>query len=326
MARPRKTNAHLPASVYLRSGVYWYVKKGKWHRLGVDLAASLAAYARLVDAPAGMMPSLIEDAWPTVSRDRRGKLLAASTLAQYRRAADELKELFKHYDPQSVTTGDVQVMMDTYRQIPAVANRMLVVLKKVFKHATKRQLVPVNPVIGADRWAQTPRDRLITPAEYRAIYEACTPRTQVIVELCARTGQRIGDVLAIKRSQLRPEGIAFAQQKTGARLVVEWTPELKAAVDRAKRLSPNPFSPQLFITRNGKVPNYQNVWRSFKAAARKAGVQNVTPHDLRAFAATTLDIEGGNAQAMLGHKDRRTTEIYLRSKVVPLVSGPRKVG
>lgn len=312
--------------MYLRNGVYWYVKKGKWHRLGTDLAASLAAYARLVDAPAGTMPSLIDEAWTTISRNRRGQLLSASTLKQYRRAADELKELFRHYEPQAVTTGDVQVMMDTYREIPGVANRMLVVLKKVFKHATKRQLVPVNPVIGADRWAQTPRDRLITPAEYRAIYAACTPRTQVIVELCARTGQRIGDVISLHRSQLRPEGIAFSQQKTGARLVVEWTPELRAAVERAKRLSPNPFSPILFVTRNGRQPAYQNIWRSFKAAARKAGAPDVTPHDLRAFAATTLDAEGGSAQAMLGHKDRRTTEIYLRSKVVPVVSGPRKVG
>ena len=49
MNRPRKKDRHLPACVFQRHGAIWYVKRGKWTRLGPtsDLAGALAEYARI---------------------------------------------------------------------------------------------------------------------------------------------------------------------------------------------------------------------------------------------------------------------------------------
>ena len=45
MARPRKHNRDLPVRCYRRHGAIYYVSPdGKWHRLGTDLEAALAAY------------------------------------------------------------------------------------------------------------------------------------------------------------------------------------------------------------------------------------------------------------------------------------------
>jgi integrase len=53
-------------------------------------------------------------------------------------------------------------------------------------------------------------------------------------------------------------------------------------------------------------------------------VRGVTIHDIRATAATRAQAEGLPAQALMGHKSARTTEIYLRDKAVPVVRGPKK--
>ncbi len=80
----------------------------------------------------------------------------------------------------------------------------------------------------------------------------------------------------------------------------------------------------LLAGRGGRLRAHTNVWRSFKAAAKKAGVENVTLHDLRAMSGTEADRQGKDPTALLGHTDRRTTEIYLRDKTPKVVAGPRK--
>ncbi|WP_027330866.1 hypothetical protein [Marinimicrobium agarilyticum] len=46
-------------------------------------------------------------------------------------------------------------------------------------------------------------------------------------------GQRRVDLLSLKHSQLSAEGIGIQQSKTGKRLLIEWSPDLKEAINRA---------------------------------------------------------------------------------------------
>lgn len=323
--RPRKHDRHLPACVYQRGGSYYYVKRGKWRLIGRDLASALHEYARIVAQPTEGMPAIIEAALPAITSGK-----SESTQTQYRSAARKLQETLAEFRPGQVRHGDVVQLLDAYAHTPAVANRLLVVLRLVFRWALDRGLVAADPCVSVKRLRQPTRDRLLTPGEYEAIRSQATPRLQVIMDLCYLTGQRIGDVLAIKRADLAEAGIHFTQQKTGKRLVVAWTPELRDAVTRAKALTGNLSPMTLFYTRGGGTPNHQNVWRAFKSAAKKAGVRNVTLHDLRAMAGTDADAQGLDATALLGHTDRRTTQIYLRDKSPKVVSGPatrpRKAG
>jgi integrase len=174
-------------------------------------------------------------------------------------------------------------------------------------------------------WYSAPGgDRLITPAEYKAIHAKLSPRNQCVMDLCFLTGQRVGDILSLKRAQLQADGIHFVQQKTGAKLIVGWTPELREVVARAKTLTGTVVRQTLLSSRDGGPPQYSHVWRAFNAAATAAGVADFRIHDLRALAATTADAEGISAQKLLGHKSARTTESYLRDKRVPVVKGPRQ--
>lgn len=323
--RPRKHDRHLPACVYLRSGSYYYVKQGKWLLIGRDLASALHEYARIVAQPTEGMPAIIEAALPAITSGK-----SESTQAQYRSAARRLQDALAEFRPEQVRHGDVVQLLDAYAHMPAVANRLLVVLRLVFRWALDRGLVAADPCVSVKRLRQPTRDRLLTAGEYEAIRSQAPARLQIIMDLAYLTGQRIGDVLAIRRADLGDEGIAFTQQKTGKRLIVGWTPELRDAVARAKALTGNLSPMTLFYARGGATPKHQNVWRAFKASAERAGVRDVTLHDLRAMAGTDADAQGLDATALLGHTDRRTTQSYLRDKRPKVVAGPavrpRKAG
>lgn len=315
--RPRKTDRHLPPCVYYRHGAYYLVKRGKWTRLADDYHASLIVYARIVAQPADGMVRLIDEMLPRILKGK-----SASTVAQYTIAAARLRSILAEFRPDQVRPADVVQIRRSFADTPAVANRTVTVLRLVFDQALEDQLVESNPCAGV-RPIQIPaRDRLLTWAEFDAIQSKASERLRIMMELCYLTGQRIGDVLAIKRADLGDNGIAFRQQKTGKRLIVAWTSELRTAVDRAKALTPGFVPLTLFYGKAGKPPAYKNVWRQWRNACEAAGVENANIHDLRAMSGTHAEQQGEDPTALLGHTDRRTTQRYLRDRSPRVVSGP----
>lgn len=318
--RPKQKDRHLPNCVYEKHGAFYYVKKGKWRLIGHTLHAALEEYARIVSAPDDGLSALIDKALPNITAK-----ISDSTRKQYTFCARRLQAIFAEFRADQVRHGDIVQMLDAFSMQPAVGNRLLTVLKLTYQWAMDRQLVESNPCLSVKRLKQGTRDRLISATEYAAVYEHCNPWMRDIMDLCYLTGQRIGDVLAIERRHLTDEGIYFAQQKTGKRLVVGWTQELRAVVDRAKAAPTNISAIQYLLAgRGGKIRAHTNVWTAFKLAAKKAGVQNITLHDLRAMSGTAADNQGSDATALLGHSDRRTTKIYLRDRTPKVVIGPHK--
>lgn len=320
--RPRKKDRHLPACVYQRHGAFYYVHKGKWTRLGEDLHTALLEYASIVAVPENGFPALVDKALPHITRD-----VSDSTARIYRRCAGILKETFAEFRPEQVTHGAIVQMQDMWRERAATGNHLLTTLKLIFQWAMDREIVVANPTLSVKRLPTGQRDRLITWAEYQAIYAKAPDWVQVIMDLCYLTGQRIGDVLKIEYGHLLDDGIFFEQEKTGKKLIVAWTPELRAVAERARKLKYSVKSAKYLLSgRSGTKRERQNVWRYYKAAARAAGVPDVTLHDLRAMSGTEADREGKNATELLGHTDAHTTRIYLRDKAPKQVSGPSKPG
>ena len=76
-----------------------------------------------------------------------------------------------------------------------------------------------------------------------------------------------------------------------------------------------PKGSELFLGRRGEALTRQHLWRLLKGYAVKAGMDpdGVSPHVLRHAFATHLLDHGADlraVQAMLGHADISTTQIY----------------
>lgn len=318
--RPRKTDLHLPPCVYRRHGQYYHVAAGKWHPLGPDLPAALAAYARRVAAarPAsGNFGKLVQEAmglaYPRVSK---------STAAQYAVAAQILAESFQEFEPEQVRPVHVKAFLRAMRDRAAMANRCLSVLRQVFDYALDLELVEDNPARAVERLPQKARDRLVTPAEYAAIHACAPPRLQLVMDLCFLTAQRIGDVLSIRHEHIREDGsIEFRQQKTGQKIVVH-NPELPAVIARARTLRGKVTSVWLVQGRQGKRADYRSVKDQWDRACERAGVADAHLHDLRAMSATAARAQGKNPTALAGHRSASTTVRYLRDKAPIEAEGP----
>jgi integrase len=319
LPRRRQSASLLPPCVYFKHGAHWLVKKGKWSRLGVTLAEALEAYARIVEVRKGSMPELIERVFAYHCRDK-----AKSTIDQYRHAADRLKEIFKAADPGQVKSKHVAAVKVSLAETPNMANRITSFLRTVFAYAVEWQIVDSNPCIGVKRHAERKRTRLIDDAEWRAIHAHAGHRLKVIMELQYLTGQRITDVLKIRRSQITDEGVAFEQQKTGEKLVVRWSRHLRAAVAAAEALSAGkPPALTLLRGRYNGPPDYRSVLKQWNDACKAAGVEDARLNDGRAKSATAANAQGLSAQALLGHTTPQHTDRYIRDRAGHEARGPK---
>ncbi|WP_017941677.1 tyrosine-type recombinase/integrase [Thioalkalivibrio sp. ALE6] len=308
--RPRKNNRHLPPCVYEKHGAFWYVKKGKWTRLGNDLHAALVEYARLSAAQGSGMPALIDRAWPEITRD-----LKPSTVKQYRYAADELKRVLVEFEPGQVTPRVVAEIRQHYAATPNMANRIISFLRNVMHYAVENQIIEANPCVGVRRLKEKRRDRYLTDAEYRAIRAAGSDNLRPIIDICYLTGQRINDILGIRLADITDEGIRFTQQKTGARLLIEMTDDLRAAINEAKALRRSVRGLTLFCTmRGGRRYSYATVRDMWHTACQRAGVDDAHLHDLRAKAITDAKNQGLDPQALSGHTTEAMTNRYIRAR------------
>jgi len=324
MGRPRKKDRHLPPSIFHKHGAYYLVKKGKWEHLGTDLSTALAEYGRRIEEPKGGCAELIDAAFDAMKARRGDVALSENTLGQYAHAAKRLKKILKNFAPQQVLPRHAAAIKRELAKTPNMANRIMSFGRQVFAYALEHQLVDINPFVGIRSHKEKHRTRLVTQAEYDAIYAAIPPRGQVVMDLLYLTAQRIEDVLNVRTRDLLDEGIAFETDKSKKRIVVRWTPELRAVVDRAKNLHGNVRALTLLHTRKGTPPSYKTVYDQFKRACAKAGIEDTTPHDIRAMAITAVKNQHGKKAAQLigTHSDERTTDIYLRDREAPIVDGP----
>lgn len=317
--RPRKKDRHLPACMYQKHGAYYLVRKGKWERLDSDYQAALLAYARLTTTAAqGGMPALIDKVLKHIQPK-----LKPNTMLQYEAAAERLKTILAEFEPHEVLPKHVAAIKMDLAGTPNMCNRILSFLRVVFQFALEWQLVDSNPCIGVRRHTEKKRDRYVTDAEFQALLACCSEYMRVIFEMCFLTGQRIGDVLAIRLSDISEAGIEFRQQKTGSKLIVTMTPDIQGVIDRAKALPRKVRGLTLFCTRlGGKPVSYATAKDAFAKAREAAGVANITIHDLRAKSLTDADGQGKDAQKLGGHTDQRMTARYLRGKKPTTAEAP----
>lgn len=310
--RPRKRDRHLPDCVYLKSGSYYYVKRNKWEMIGKDLPEALRNYAKKLAAPTSKMPALLE-------RYMASLTLAPNTIKSYRTAVNHLTKIMADFEPAQVTARDILAVMHHFKSQPGKANVMRAVLVGALDLAFIEMLVERNVARDVRALKTATRDRYITDAELAAIYAEATEPLQMIIDVLYLTGQRIGDVLSIRHSDITEEGIRFKQAKTAHRMVVAWSDDLREVVARAKAYHKSVRGLTLFHTRRGSIYSDDTIRGWWLKACASAGVEDAHVHDIRAKAATDSNSDGLDSKKLLGHASESSHRRYLRSKETTVV-------
>ncbi len=145
-------------------------------------------------------------------------------------------------------------------------------------------------------------------------------RDKAMLELLYATGLRVSELVGLRLQDVNLErGYLVVVGKGSKERAVPMGEAAMAGVqtylDSARRgLLNNKESDSLFISSQRRQITRQMFWERIKFYTRKAGIaQNISPHTLRHSFATHLLDNGADlraVQAMLGHSDISTTQIY----------------
>jgi integrase/recombinase XerD len=168
--------------------------------------------------------------------------------------------------------------------------------------------------------------RTISPEEVAALVEAPDTRTpaglrdRAILELLYATGMRASECLSLRIEDVNfSAGYVICTGKGSRQRLVPVGAQALAHLGAFLKTGRSFFvghtdSGVLFLNRRGRPLSRQALWGILKKTALRAGGRStISPHTLRHSFASHL-LEGGadlrSVQAMLGHADISTTQIY----------------
>lgn len=255
-----------------------------------------------------------------------------NTLAAYRRdLADYLKHLrARDLDPAAVRPDDVVGWIEQLRRrglAPSSVARRLSAVRGWYRHLLREGAVRRDPTEHLDSPRTTrPLPRALSRESAGALVEApdtrrpAGVRDRAVLELLYATGMRASECLGLSLEDLNlSAGYVICMGKGGKQRLVPVGAEALAWTRRylqdvRPRDTRRRDCGRLFVNPRGGPLSRQSLWTLVRRAAAGAGLKRrVSPHMLRHSFATHL-LEGGAdlraVQAMLGHADIATTQIY----------------
>ena len=334
MVGRRKVASRLPPRLYESRGKKWtsyytITPANKYVGLGRDLIAAKKKLAEIEGEVArpGTMADLIGEVVADLERKVTAGKRAPRTLVDRKADAANLIEAFGAMRPEAVEPRHVWAYLHKARGVeaPVRANREVSFLQVVFNWARGQGLVSVNPCVGVERNEETPRTRLVTPDELREFVAVAATighagkRAGLAAMIAYLTGKAQGQILKLHRNQLTDAGIEFPARKGGARVLVQWSDELRAVV--AESIAMPSKSPPLYVvhtSQNGPYTagGFKAGWRDCMAAWVETGGEPFTFHDLRSAAVTDMIGQGRKASELTGHRLESTVAKVYDRRVV----------
>ena len=335
--RPTK-QSNLPPKIRARAkagGVLWYYYDtgGKPRRelpLGNDYASAIRKWAEL-EADKTEVSSQLITFKHAADRYLRDVIPTKAALTQ-RGNLRELEWLLKFFNEppaplDSIRPEHIRQYLD-WRGATARtrANREKALFSHIWNMARAWGVTDKpNPCAGIKGFSEQGRDIYIENDILEAVWRvACAPLRDAM-DLAYLTGQRPADVLAIRQTQINDGILTLTQNKTGKKLRIEITGELRSLVDRiaVRKENYKLHILSLLCTETGRQLTEGALRSRFDKARLSAAKENPALaeaigafqfRDLRAKAGTDKAESSGmrEAQMQLGHESMRMTEHYVR--------------
>ena len=328
--KPRnKGNRELPARWRFRHGAYYYRVpvncRDSWDgktefRLGKTLPEAYKAWSERLEylSDARNMSELLDRYALEVVPEKAHKSQESNRISIRR-----LRPVFGDLPIESIVPKHAYRYLDMVakKHGKASANRDFEVLSHALSKAVQWGLTDTNRIKGEVRkFSLKRRERYVEDWELDEALKVAGPVLSAYILLKQLTGLRRGDLLRIKLSDCRDDGIWVDTSKTTAYLIIERTIELSEAIDIALAARPKDNVPWLFCTRrgdcyvkpNGTANGFDSLWQRFMARAieRTALAEKFQEKDLRKKTASDMPL--ADAQQLLGHTTPDTTKKHYR--------------
>lgn len=237
MSPKRNKENKLPHRVTMKHGAYYYLRPvilagkttTKWIRLGTTETEMLKSLADLKNDGVGLMSAIIQRYRETVLTKK-----AVNTQNSQAKQLDRLVMAFGHMRPSDIRPTHIAQYHDIVgASAPYQANRELALITHVLKSAVRWGYIDDNPAREIQRHPELARTRYVSHEELAAVKAVAPIWVQILMELAYITGQRRTDLLSLQRNQLTDAGLLITQSKTGKKLLIEWSQNLRDAINRA---------------------------------------------------------------------------------------------
>jgi integrase/recombinase XerD len=251
-------------------------------------------------------------------RNHHLSTLKQSTNVGYTLFFNDIKTYFEGRSVESITPEEIGQLLESFNSNVAKATRHLryAQTKAFFNFLVNECGLDIkNPcahtLLAKQYKNPKPAARKILDKELvdELIYSTTSPRDRLILELQARCGLRIGEVLKLTAADVSDRKLLIREPKSGKESETAFMPE-----QIAKRLAE-------FTTSNALNPEdrlfpvcYSTVRSLIKKLGEKFHVK-ISPHDFRRHSATYASRNGVPleiiSKVLLRHHDLKTTQVYL---------------
>jgi len=258
------------------------------------------------------------------------KGLAKNTLASYQRDLQKYSSFLEKKDHRSISREDVRGftarLATEGMAAPSIA-RCLAAVRGFHKYLLIEGLTDDDPTVAIETpsgWKRLPKtlssEDVVTLLNQPDRTTELGLRDKAMLELLYATGLRVSELVNLSLRNVNLErGFLIVIGKGNKERMVPLgeiaANHVQAYLERSRPLLlRGKDSEALFVSSRKRAMTRQMFWERIKFYVRAAGInQNVSPHTLRHSFATHLLDNGADlraVQAMLGHADISTTQIY----------------
>jgi len=239
------------------------------------------------------------------------------TQDSYRYLVHNFETLFGDSLVEAISSEDIYqfLLIVTEGRAKSSARLRYAQVKALFNYLVERQAIRVNPcedsVLRRSFKAPRRKDRDIIAREIldEVIYRCKKQRDRLILELQARCGLRIGEVLQLRVCDVKERKLTINNPKSGRDEESAFMPESICV-----RL--NAYTARLGLSGDQRIfsISYSTARIFIKRLGDTMGVK-LRPHDLRRYSATYASRNGVPleviSKVILRHSDLKTTQMYL---------------
>ena len=261
------------------------------------------------------------------------KKLSNNTLQSYKRDIIQYEEYINNNDLNyaKITEEDINVYLNSLKKIgkkTSTISRSLATIRSFYQYLVRIKKIKKDPTINIQAPKIEKRVPSVLSAEEVELLldqpkdiDLKGTRDKAMLEFAYATGMKVTEIIDLTIDDINFENNTVeCNNGRKSRTIPLGTLAEKALKEYVEEARPilirNEANKALFVNMNGSRLTRQGLWKIVKYYKEKAHIdKEITPHILRHSFATHLIQNGADIksiQAMLGHSDISSTQIYAK--------------